>query len=126
MSETPSRTAAPAGTLGDIGREWILFAIFASPILGITGTYGWEIIADFMIAWMLGIVFQYFVIVPMRDDVGKLAGVLLGLPIALAHSPPRSLNFARRFSSSLVFLLHLSEWEPEGETACATVTVVGQ
>jgi hypothetical protein len=41
---------SPAGTLGDIGREWILFAIFASPILGITGTYGWEIIADVMIA----------------------------------------------------------------------------
>jgi hypothetical protein len=62
-------------TLGDIGGEWTLFAIFASPILGITGTYGWEIIADFVLAWTLGIVFQYFTIVPMRDDVGKLAGI---------------------------------------------------
>lgn len=62
-------------TLGDIGGEWILFAIFASPVLGITGTYGWEIIADFILAWTLGIVFQYFTIVPMRDDVGKLQGI---------------------------------------------------
>jgi hypothetical protein len=62
-------------TLGDIGGEWILFAIFASPVLGITGTYGWEIIADFILAWTLGIVFQYFTIVPMRENVGKLEGV---------------------------------------------------
>jgi hypothetical protein len=62
-------------TLGDIGGEWILFAVFASPKLGITGTYGWEIIADFVLAWTLGIVFQYFTIVPMRDDVGKLQGI---------------------------------------------------
>ncbi len=62
-------------TLGDIGGEWILFAIFASPALGITGTYGWEIVADFVLAWTLGVVFQYFTIVPMRDDVGKLQGV---------------------------------------------------
>ena len=62
-------------TLGDIGGEWILFAFFASPVLGITGTYGWEIIADFALAWTLGIVFQYFTIVPMRDEVGKLQGI---------------------------------------------------
>jgi hypothetical protein len=62
-------------TLGDIGGEWILFAIFASPMLGITGTYGWEIIADFILAWTLGIVFQYLTAVPMRDEVGKLQGI---------------------------------------------------
>ena len=62
-------------TLGDIGGEWILFAIFASPVLGITGSYGWEIVADFALAWTLGIAFQYFTIVPMRDDLGKLAGI---------------------------------------------------
>ena len=62
-------------TLGDIGGEWILFAIFASPVLGITGTYGWEIIADFVLAWTFGILFQYFTIVPMRDEVGKLQGI---------------------------------------------------
>ena len=62
-------------TLGDIGGEWILFAVFASPVLGFTGTYGWEIVADFILAWALGIAFQYFTIVPMRDDTGKLAGI---------------------------------------------------
>ncbi len=62
-------------TLGDIAGEWILFALFASPVLGITGTFGWEVIVDFALAWTFGIVFQYFTIVPMRDDLGKLAGV---------------------------------------------------
>lgn len=61
-------------TLGDIGGEWILFALGA-PTLGVLGTYGWEIVVDFALAWTLGIAFQYFTIVPMRDDVGKLAGV---------------------------------------------------
>ena len=61
-------------TLGDIGGEWFLFAIGA-PMLGILGTFGWEIVADFILAWTLGIVFQYFTIVPMRENVGKLEGV---------------------------------------------------
>lgn len=62
-------------TLGDIAGEWLLFAVFASPTLGVFGTYGWEIILNFILAWTLGIVFQYFTIVPMRDDLGRLAGV---------------------------------------------------
>ena len=61
-------------TLGDIGGEWFLFAIGA-PMLGVLGTYGWEIVVDFVLAWTLGIAFQYFTIVPMRDDVGKLEGI---------------------------------------------------
>ena len=28
-----------------------------------------------MLAWTLGIVFQYFSIVPMREDIGRLQGV---------------------------------------------------
>jgi hypothetical protein len=58
-------------TLGDIGGEWILFALGA-PTLGVLGTFGWEVVVDFVLAWTLGIVFQYFTIVPMRDNVGKL------------------------------------------------------
>lgn len=40
-------------TLGDIGGEWILFAIFASPVLGITGTYIMQagMIVGYFTAW---------------------------------------------------------------------------
>lgn len=62
-------------TLGDIGGEWMLFALLAAPTLGISGTYGWEVIADFALAWTFGVVFQYFTIVPTRRNVGKLAGI---------------------------------------------------
>ena len=71
-------------TLGDIGGEWILFAVFASPALGITGTYGWEIVVDFVLAWTLGVVFQYFTIVPMREDVGPLRGVWQAMKVDTA------------------------------------------
>jgi hypothetical protein len=40
-------------TLGDIGGEWLLFAI------GAAGVFGWELLADFVLAWTLGIAFQY-------------------------------------------------------------------
>lgn len=62
-------------TLGDLGGEWILYAVFASPALGVAGTYSWEVIADFVLAWTLGIAFQYFTIVPMRLEVGPLRGI---------------------------------------------------
>jgi hypothetical protein len=71
-------------TLGDIAGEWILFAFFASPTLGLLGTYGWEIIVDFALAWTFGIVFQYFTIVPMRDDVGRLAGIWQAIKVDTA------------------------------------------
>jgi hypothetical protein len=61
-------------TLGDIGGEWILFALGA-PVLGAAGTFGWEVIVDFALAWSLGVAFQYFTIVPMRDDLRGAAGV---------------------------------------------------
>jgi hypothetical protein len=61
-------------TLGDIGGEWALFA-FGAPMLGVLGAYGWEIIVDFVLAWTFGIAFQYFTIVPMRENVGRLEGL---------------------------------------------------
>lgn len=67
-------------TLGDIGGEWLLFAV-GTPLLGITGSYGWEIVADFVLAWTLGIVFQYLTIVPMRDDVGGVDGIRLAAKV---------------------------------------------
>jgi hypothetical protein len=32
-------------------------------------------VADFVLAWTFGIVFQYFSIVPMREDIGRLEGI---------------------------------------------------
>lgn len=61
-------------TLGDIGGEWIVWAL-GPWMLGATGTFGPELIWDFPLAWTFGIFFQYFTIVPMRDDVGRLEGI---------------------------------------------------
>ena len=38
-------------------------------------------IADFVLAWTLGVLFQYFTIVPMRDDVGGLKGLWLAMRV---------------------------------------------
>ena len=58
-------------TLGDIAGEWLVVG------LGLT-IAGESLLADFPMdfawAWSLGIVFQYFTIVPMRD-MGKLKGI---------------------------------------------------
>ncbi len=58
-------------TLGDIAGEWLVAT------LGLT-LAGKALFADFAMdfvwAWTLGIIFQYFTIVPMRD-VGKVRGI---------------------------------------------------
>lgn len=58
-------------TLGDIGGEWIVFAFgltIASRALYV------DYIFDFVFAWTLGVVFQYFTIVPMRQ-LSPLRGI---------------------------------------------------
>jgi len=51
-------------TLGDIGAEWLVYAtgwtLFGAALYA-------DFALDFAFAWTLGIVFQYFSIVPMRD-----------------------------------------------------------
>lgn len=58
-------------TLGDIAGEWLVaglgLMIAGKSLLA-------DIPMDFIWAWALGIVFQYFTIVPMRD-VGRLKGI---------------------------------------------------
>jgi hypothetical protein len=98
-------------TLGDIGGEWVLFAVFASPALGIFGTYGWEIVADFALAWTLGIVFQYFTIVPMRDDVGKLQGVWQAIKVDTASIVAFQLGLF-----GWMALSHFVIWQPPLQT----------
>ena len=55
-------------------------------MLGITGSYGWEIVVDFVLAWTLRILFQYFTIVPVRDDVGLLSGVWQAMKVDTASA----------------------------------------
>ena len=59
-------------TLGDIGGEAIT-ALTGFTVLA-TATVA-DFTADFPLAWLLGVVFQYFTIVPMRSDLGVLRGI---------------------------------------------------
>ncbi|HET8756027.1 MAG TPA: DUF4396 domain-containing protein [Solirubrobacteraceae bacterium] len=65
-------------TLGDIVGEWLVYLtawtipIFASHA---ANSLMAMFVADFVLAWSFGIVFQYFSIVPMREDVGRVAGI---------------------------------------------------
>jgi hypothetical protein len=71
-----SDTHCGAGcALGDLIGEWLLFAIGAT----IAGVALWpEYIADFALALMFGVAFQYFAIVPMRH-LGVRDGVIAAL-----------------------------------------------
>jgi len=78
--ETPLHIAAAKGashcgagcTLGDIVAEWIAFAVPSVAVI-----FGWRWLfeektfavwtLDFLLAFLLGIIFQYFTIKPMRD-----------------------------------------------------------
>src|SRR6266550_8012598 len=57
--------------LGDIGGEWIVWA--TGWMIGSTAELGPEYILDLPLAWTFGILFQYFVIAPLRGQVGRLA-----------------------------------------------------
>src|SRR5207253_104852 len=57
--------------LGDIAGEWIVWA--TAWMIGSTAALGPEYILDLPLAWIFGILFQYFVIAPLRGQVGQLA-----------------------------------------------------
>jgi hypothetical protein len=71
-----SDTHCGAGcALGDVISEWVLFAVGAT----IAGVALWpEYIADFALAFVFGIAFQYFAIAPMRH-LGFRDGVIAAL-----------------------------------------------
>lgn len=71
-----SDTHCGAGcALGDVIGEWVLLAVGAA----IAGVALWpEYIADFALAFVFGIAFQYFAIVPMRQ-LGFRDGVIAAL-----------------------------------------------
>ncbi|MGX4694030.1 DUF4396 domain-containing protein [Streptomyces sp. JNUCC 63] len=62
-------------TLGEILGEWLVYASG----LAIAGKALYaDFVLDFVLAWMLGLVFQYFTIVPMRD-VARMRGIRLAI-----------------------------------------------
>jgi uncharacterized protein DUF4396 len=65
-------------TLGDIVGEWLVYVTaWTIPIFAAHSANSLMamFVADFAFAWTFGIVFQYFSIVPMREDIGRLAGI---------------------------------------------------
>ena len=65
-------------TLGDIVGEWIVYlTAWSIPIFAShdANTLMAMYVADFVLAWTFGIAFQYFSIVPMREDIGRLEGI---------------------------------------------------
>lgn len=76
-SEPPTRTQVALGvshcgagcTLGDIAGEWWIAAMGLTFAGGVLQT---RLLLDFILAWVFGVAFQYFTIVPMRGlSAGK-------------------------------------------------------
>lgn len=71
-------------TLGDIAGEWLVLLL---PILWFGKWSGHqlpeELLIDFLFAWTLGILFQYFTVVPMRGE-GKLKGIWSAIKVDTA------------------------------------------
>src|SRR5579862_2231330 len=57
--------------LVDIGGEWVVWA--TAWTIGSTAELGPEYILDLPLAWIFGILFQYFAIAPLRGQLGELA-----------------------------------------------------
>jgi hypothetical protein len=76
VSVAISDTHCGAGCgLGDVISEWVLYAVSAT----IAGVALWpEYVADFALAFVFGIAFQYFAIAPMRQ-LGLRDGVIAAL-----------------------------------------------
>ena len=65
-------------TLGDIVGEWLVYlTAWTIPVFGVHSADALMamFVADFTLAWLFGVAFQYFSIVPMRDDLGPVAGI---------------------------------------------------
>jgi hypothetical protein len=65
-------------SLGDVAGEWLLWGLGGPAIAGL-GAFGTELVVDALLAWSLGIVFQYLTIVPMRSGAGRLEGLWLAV-----------------------------------------------
>jgi hypothetical protein len=105
-------------TLGDIVGEWIVYltgwsiAIFAAEAPNtLTAMY----VADFVLAWTFGIAFQYFSIVPMREDIGRLQGIW-----AAIKADTLSIVAFQVGLFGYMALYHLVFWQPPLSVASPT------
>ncbi len=65
-------------TLGDITGEWIVYLTslaIGGFSLAAANSLSAMFVLDFFFAWTYGVAFQYFSIVPIRDDLGPISGV---------------------------------------------------
>ena len=97
-------------TLGDIVGEWLIYA-FGWTIGGFAlekyGTICADFVVDFGLAWTLGIVFQYYAIVPMRESIGRLEGIWA----AIKADTLSILSFQLGLFGFMA-LYHLVIWDP--------------
>jgi hypothetical protein len=97
-------------TLGDIVGEWIVYlTAWSIPLFAAhdANTLMAMYVADFVLAWTFGIAFQYFSIVPMREDVGRLAGVW-----AAIKADTLSIVAFQTGLFGYMALYHLALWQP--------------
>lgn len=105
-------------TLGDIVGEWIVYlTAWSIPIFAAKDANALMAmyVADFALAWTFGVVFQYFSIVPMRDDVGRLAGIWQ----AIKADTFSILSFQLGLFGYMA-LFHLVFWQPPLTVASPT------
>jgi hypothetical protein len=105
-------------TLGDIVGEWIVyFTAWSIPIFAAEApnTLMAMYVADFVLAWTFGIIFQYFSIVPMRADVGKVQGIW-----AAIKADTLSIAAFQVGLFGYMALYHLVFWKPPLSVASPT------
>jgi hypothetical protein len=111
-------------TLGDIVGEWIVYlTAFSIPLFAAesANTLMAMYVADFTLAWSFGIAFQYFSIVPMREDVGRLEGIW-----AAIKADTLSIVAFQVGLFGFMALYHLVFWQPPLSTASPTYWLMMQ
>lgn len=96
-------------TLGDVTGEWLIWLIgFSIPVTGyfVANEYFTMILADFVLAWTLGIVFQYFTIAPMRG-LGLFQGIIQAIKADTASIVAFQVGLF-----GYMALYHFVLWEP--------------
>jgi hypothetical protein len=97
-------------TLGDIVGEWLVYlTAWSIPLFGVddADTLMAMYVASFTLAWLFGVAFQHFSIVPMRDDLGPVAGIW-----AAIKADTLSIVAFQGGLFGVMALVHLVIWQP--------------